>query len=466
MRSDTGGAGEQRGLWSDLESKLGGEHQPGQDLWARLRDRIDLSRSRPQVIDKVEIKEQEFCHENYYVIRNTLQDTYIRLDEKGFYLWKMMDGKHSLTDIIMASLLKFGSPPISQLFDLLATLESNSFLVKRESDLYKLIYERTEAKSIANRSARLFQRLSQGEISIDADGYFDWLYRNGGWIFFAAPSLAILAVLSAVGSALFLWQLLHAGEALSSYSGGAFLGVIGLFILNYALAIFHEHGHGLAVKAFGRKVIKGGFLLYFGAPCFFVDTTDMWLGTKNQRIAVSWAGPFVTMIIASICSIAMALFPSSGYIPLLFMISVLGMFSMLMNLNPLLEWDGYYMLMNYLEMPGLRARSLAFIKGELWQKLRADRISSISFSREEKIFVVFGMLSALWSIIFICMIPSLWANAIYPVFLIIWQEEGIGLKIILAAAGVLILLSLSSSIIVAVWKEVKSIKLMHQGEER
>jgi putative peptide zinc metalloprotease protein len=418
------------------------------------------------VTDKVEIREQEFCSERYYVIRNTLKDTYIRLDEKGFYLWKLMDGKHSLTDIIMESLLKFGSPPISQLFDLLATLESNFFLVKPESDLYGLIYERTEAKSVAHRSARLIQKLSQGEISIDADGYFDWLYRNGGWIFFAAPTLAILAAISAIGSILFLQQFLHAGDVLSSYSGGAWLGAIGLFVCNYALAVFHEHGHGLAVKASGRKVIKGGFMLYLGAPCFFVDTTDMWLGTKNQRIAVSWAGPFVTMIIASICSIAVAFFPSSGFVPLLFMISVLGMFSMLMNLNPLLEWDGYYMLMNYLEMPGLRAKSLAFIKGEFLQRLSAGRISSISFSHEEKIFVVFGMMSAIWSVVFICMIPSLWANAIYPVFQIVWQEEGIGVKIVLAAAGILIMLSLASSIVVALSKVVKSIKLMHRGEER
>ncbi len=466
MRSDTGGTGEQGGLWSDLEGKLEEEHPTGQDLWAGLRDRIDFSRSKPLVIDKVEINEQEFCREKYYVIRNTLQDTYIKLDEKGFYLWKLMDGKHSLTDIIMDYMLKFGNPPINQLFGLLATLQSNSFLVKSKWDLYKLIFERTEAKSVAHRSARLFQRLSQGELAIDADRYFDWLYRNGGRILFTAPSLAILAAFSAIGSVLFLWQLLHEEEALSNYSGSAFLGVVGLFFLNYALAIVHEHGHGLAVKAFGRKVIKGGFLLYFGAPCFFVDTTDMWLGTKNQRIAVSWAGPFVTMIIASICSIAMALFPSSGFVPLLFMISVLGMFSMLMNLNPLLEWDGYYMLMNYLEMPGLRARSLAFIKGELWQRLRAGRISSISFSREEKIFVVFGMMSALWSIIFISMVPSLWAHAIYPAFQIIWQEEGIGVRIILAAAGILILLSLASSIIEALRKGIKSIKLMHHGEER
>jgi len=456
MKINANDAGEPQGLWSDLEVKLNAEHLADQNLWTRLKDRMDFSRSKPKVIDKVEINEQEFCSEKYYVIKNTLKNTYLRLDEKGFYLWNLMDGKHSLTDIIMDYLLKFGTPPIQQLLDLLTTLENNSFLVKDESNLYQLIFDRTEARSIAHRSAHFFQQLSRGELSVDADGYFEWIYRNGGRIFFTVPSLVLLAAVCAVGSALFLWQFLHARDALSGYRSGAFLGIVGIFFCNYALAIMHEHGHGLAVKAFGRKVIKGGFLLYFASPCFFVDTTDMWLGTKNQRIAVSWAGPFTTMIIASICSIAIALFPSSGYVPLLFMISVLGMFSMLINLNPLLEWDGYYMLMNYLEMPGLRARSLEFLKEELWHRLQAGRIN---FDHEEKIFVVFGIMSAIWTIIVIYMIPSLWINAIYPVFQALWQEEGIGFKIILAAACILILLALASSIIASVWKEIKSIKL-------
>ncbi|MHC1686383.1 MAG: hypothetical protein AB9879_01470 [Methanothrix sp.] len=456
MKINASNEGEPQSLWLDLEVKLKEAHDPGQDLWIKLRDRMDFSKSKPKVIDRVEIKEQEFCSEKYYVIRNTLKDNYIRLDEKGFYLWSLMDGKHSLTDIIMDYLLKFGNPPVEQLFDLLHTLKHNSFLLEDESDIYKLICDRTEAGSIENKFIHLFKKLSMGELSFDADGYFDWIYRHGGRIIFTVPAIILLVAVSVVGSVLFLWQLMQASEIFSEYHRSMSLGIVGLFFCNYALAIVHEHGHGLTVKAFGRKVIKGGFLLYFGTPCFFVDTTDMWLGTRNQRIAVSWAGPFTTMIIASICSISIALFPASSYAPMLFMISLLGMFSMVMNLNPLLEWDGYYMLMNYLEMPGLRAKSLDFLKGELLQRLSSGRLH---FSHEEKIFVIFGTMAGIWTIIVICMIPSLWANAIYPVFRSIWVEQGIGIKVVLIIVGILILLSLASSIIAAVWNEIKSIKI-------
>ncbi|RQW79669.1 MAG: hypothetical protein EHM14_07800 [Methanothrix sp.] len=445
----------EQGLWANLEAKLMDERKPDQDLWVTLNDRMNISKFKPKVVGTIEISEQEFSQEKCCVIRNTLKDTYVRLDAKGFFLWNLMDGKHSLTDIMMEYLLEFGSAPFEQLTVLLSTLESNSFLEEDGLDLYKLIYDRTEAGSIGYKSAHLFQKLSQGELSFNADGYFDWIYRHGGWIIFTIPAIIFLVAVSTIGSILFLWQLMHIDKIFGSSSIGS-LGIVGLFFCNYALAIAHEHGHGLTVKAFGRKVTKGGFLFYFGTPCFFVDTTDMWLGTWNQRIAVSWAGPFTTMIVASICSIAMALFPASVYIPMLFGISFLGMFSMLINLNPLLEWDGYYMLMNYLEIPGLRARSLEFLKGQLWQRLSSGRIH---FNHEEKIFIIFGIMASIWTIIVICMIPSLWMDVIYPVFESIWVGQGIGIKIALVIAGIVVLLSLASSIIVPIWNEIKFIKM-------
>lgn len=72
----------------------------------------------------------------------------------------------------------------------------------------------------------------------------------------------------------------------------------------------------------------------------FVDTTDMWLGTRKQRIAVSWAGPYTGLIIGSVCAIIIAIFPSSVVTPLLFQAAFLAMLSVLMNMDPLLEWDG------------------------------------------------------------------------------------------------------------------------------
>jgi hypothetical protein len=73
------------------------------------------------------------------------------------------------------------------------------------------------------------------------------------------------------------------------------------------------------------------------------------------------------------------------------------------------------MLMDYLEIPCLRKRSLDFVRNSLWAKLKARE----SFNREEKIFTIFGLLAGLWTIVvvvaFIIFLPQQiigWANSI------------------------------------------------------
>ncbi len=446
---------DQQCLWADLEIRAKGARPPAQDLWLNLKERLDFSKFKPKAVSTVEVSKQAFRGKDYFILKNTRKDTYIQMDEKGFFLWNLMDGKHSLTDLTLAYMLEYGALPFHQLLSLLSLLKNNFLLEEKTPDLYELLLNRIDSKTLRHKLVSLLRRLSQSELSIDADRYFSWIYRNGGWLLYTNPAKVLWVILSISGSILFLREFFNPRYDLSSLGKFGVEGVFSLFLLNWALIVFHEHGHGLTVKSFGRKVIKGGFLMYYGEPCFFVDTTDMWLGTRNQRIAVSWAGPFTTLLIASICSIAIAVFPSSPFVPLLFGISVLGMSSALMNLSPLLEWDGYYMLMNYLEIPSLRAKSFDFLRTQLWQKLLSGQRE---FCHEEKIFAVFGIMAGVWSIIAISLIPYLWTKVIYPVFEPIWTGQGIVVRIILMVVGLLLILSVVSSVVMMIWREAQHIR--------
>jgi putative peptide zinc metalloprotease protein len=388
-----------------------------------------------------------------------VMNTYLRLDRNGFFLWSLMDGKHSLTDIILAYLLEYGVPPFDQLSGLLSLLKNGSFLEEKAPDLYGLLSNRSGSEALRSRPvfkklSYFWNRISQGELDFDADGYFGWIYNHGGHLLYTGPAKAFWSIISVLGSVLFIREFTDGRINLAGLGSFATLGVVSLFLFNYLLTFFHEHGHGMTVKSFGRRVNKGGFLIYYGMPCIFVDTTDMWLGTKSQRIAVSWAGPFATVIIGSICSIVITMFRSSEYQPMLFEIAVIGMLSALMNLNPLLEWDGYYMLMNYLEIPGLRAKSFEFMRETLWRKALSGQLD---FSREEKIFAVFGALAGVWSIIAILLIPHFWAEVIYPLFGPIWSGPWNGIKIAITVLGILMILSVASTTIAKVWKEAGQI---------
>jgi hypothetical protein len=60
----------------------------------------------------------------------------------------------------------------------------------------------------------------------------------------------------------------------------------------------HEAAHAFAVKSYGRRVNRGGFMLMMGMPFAFVDTSDMWFGSPYSRIVVALSGPLATTGIA------------------------------------------------------------------------------------------------------------------------------------------------------------------------
>jgi putative peptide zinc metalloprotease protein len=78
-----------------------------------------------------------------------------------------------------------------------------------------------------------------------------------------------------------------------------------------------------------------------------------------------------------------------------------------MNLAPFLELDGYFLLMDWLEIPLLRIKSVAFVRERLLRKLVKERSA---FSREERIFAVYGLLAAIWTALTMLLTVYLWQS--------------------------------------------------------
>ena len=77
-----------------------------------------------------------------------------------------------------------------------------------------------------------------------------------------------------------------------------------IIVAGLCTTLVHECAHGTAVKYFGRTVGAVGAGWFWFGPVFFVDTSDMWLGTRLQRIAVSLAGPMVEFTLAGTVALA------------------------------------------------------------------------------------------------------------------------------------------------------------------
>ncbi len=438
-------------LWDWLRAAAARADEQFRGLWGWLRDKLDPAQYAPQAAAGVVAQRLAGREGEYYVLKNPTSKTYYRLSERDFFLWQRMDGTRTVKDLVVAYFMQFGSFAFARVISLVEGLKANLFLTDRPVNVYHQVRERLARRTLSyrlNQAAAIFME-KQFAIS-GIDGALGAIYRRIGWIFYRRP-LLLLYFLISIGGPYFFWRAFQTGDfEVVTINGSYTLGIIGLLIAESASILVHEMSHALTVKHYGREVRRGGAMLYFGMPAFFMDTTDIWLENKRARLAVTWAGPYSGLILGGLASAAITLRPTWELSALLFQFALVSYLLVFFNLNPLLELDGYYILMDALEIPMLRDKSLNFIRNGLWARLRkpAGRTARdilASFSREETIFGVFGLLSAAWTVYAIYSALDFWRLQLADVVTSVWSGGGVG-QIALSLLGLAIALPLAMGI--------------------
>lgn len=402
-------AGAGRGLWDTLAENVEAAPEPATDLWARLEDRLDFSRRKPRRALGVEVVRQAGASgSEYYILRNPQANTYLKLDAQDYFLWQHLDGEHSVRDLAVAYFAAYKAFPFDRLVQLLGQLKAKRLLDERPVNVLGGMVHRLEERTLAYRLQRFAATSMQKEISLrNVDGAFAALYRRLAWPLFTRPGLVVCGLLSLGGVILFVRMLLAGTYALVETAGSYGLGLLVLLLGNYAMIFFHECGHALTCKHYGRSILKGGLLFYYGSPAFFVDTTDIWMAPKAARLVTSFAGAAATLIVGGAMVVAIALFPALPVSPVLFQVAAVGYLGVLLNLAPFMELDGYFILMDWLEIPLLRKKSLGFVRERLIPKLLHERTP---FSREERIFSIYGFLTGAFTALMMLLSISLWQS--------------------------------------------------------
>lgn len=145
--------------------------------------------------------------------------------------------------------------------------------------------------------------------------------------------------------------------------------IIEFWLLVCGIGCIHEFCHGLACKHTGGEVHGMGFLLIYLSPAFYCDTTEAWVyGNKWQRIATAAAGVWSSLIIYSIASFvwwgtaADSTMHNFAYIVML----ASGILPVLINLNPLIKLDGYFMFTELIDIPELKENAAIYVNS--WVK--------------------------------------------------------------------------------------------------
>lgn len=297
--------------------------------------------------------------ETVFILKNDDKKTYLQLSTIGMFIWNLLDGKHTIEDITIAILNEFNLFLPNEVTDTIFNL-AYSYFIQSPSLFFLLKNDSPQSKQkigIANHFKKiLFISYNIKEINaMITKSYHAFFY-----LLFTPIFATLLLILSIIGTLSFT-LLLPTTLSLIPHVSHPMILLVSLYLINMLLAICHEAGHAYMTKSFGYDVHRAGIIFYWLGLFAFTDTSDMWLSTPNKRIAVSLAGPYADIIIASIMSLIAWFFSPNTAAVFLWLASMLLYISAFKNLNPIHDGDGSNILNDYFQDSHLRTKAFQWI---------------------------------------------------------------------------------------------------------
>lgn len=329
-------------------------------------------RDRPRQAKGIMLFEQRTADgQAMFVLKNPDRHSYHRLSEDGRALWELLDGHHSVRDLIVEELRRTKRLAPSTVVRLLEGLAAAGML---ETQAFTHATTAALAPTMRWRQwLAMGTHLLHWQVSVTGcDAWIDRSWRAGVRYLFAPAALTAMAVAALGGLVAFIFEL-HAGRVALVPPAIGDWPLVFLIVANIAAIALHEASHAFATKYYGREVDRIGIGWYWLGPIAFVDTSDMWLGTRRARIAVNLAGILANLVFAGLAALIALAMGGGLWAVVLWQFVAISYALVLLNLNPLLEYDGYYVLSDWLDRPNLRRQSLAWLASKLPGALRQPR---------------------------------------------------------------------------------------------
>ena len=325
-----------------------------------------VARLRPKLRDHARIRRHRYRGRIWYVLDDRLSSRVHRLSPSAYIFVALMDGRRTVDELWSNVVRQNGesAPTQDEIVHLLAQLHASDLLQSDISPDSLEVFDRFVTQKRTRLKQMLLNPMSLRLPIFDPDPFLErtlplvrpLLGWFGGLLWFA---VVIPALVLAAGR----WT------ELSENVTDRLLATENLLLLSLVFPVvklLHELGHGYATKVFGGAVHEFGIMLIMGMPTPYVDaSSSSGFRKKSRRALVGAAGMIVEVFVAALALHVWRIAEPGAVRTLCFnVITVAGVSTLIFNGNPLMRCDGYYILIDVLEIPNLASRS-----AQLWRAM-------------------------------------------------------------------------------------------------
>ena len=363
----------------------------------RLTD--ELQRSCIRLNDELIFSPQRYGSEDYFHIEVPSTSKFFRIGYNEYVFISLLDGTTSFAHALAVTAQQLGTTALSE-------EDAKRTVTWMMENGLAAFSEKTDAIVVAgsqNTNSSLLQKANPFWIKIpfgnpnqllqSLEPYLNWLFHPVAILI--SLSLMVTALVTACTS----WDQIVAG------CGGILAPNNWLWILVtwVFLKIIHELAHGMACRLNGGEVKETGVIFILFAPMAYVDVTSAWrIQSRWKRIGIAGAGMYIELLVAALAVFLMQATHSAILRQLLINVIVMASITTLaFNANPLMRFDGYFMLSDLMKIPNLYSGGMqSFTNLMKWIFYGQKTEQSLSEIRNHQTWITaYGILAALWKVV-------------------------------------------------------------------
>jgi putative peptide zinc metalloprotease protein len=313
----------------------------------------------PRLAVRAQVHRHRYRGEAWYVLQDHASGRTHRFTPATYLLLGLMDGQRTVDQIWQTAVerLEDQAPGQDEMIRLLGQLHGADLLECEVTPDTEELFRRHSRQATGNWLRNVRNPFSVRIPLWDPDRFLERAIHSMRWLFGSAGVLLWLAM---AGAGLVLAGI-HWDELTQNFSDRVLSGhnLAVAFLVFPFVKLLHELGHAFATKASGGEVHDIGILLLVFMPVPYVDASaSSAFRSKTSRAVVGAAGMLVETFLAAAAMIVWVLVEPGVARAIAFNVMVIAGFStVIFNGNPLLRYDGYYILCDLIEMPNLAARS-------------------------------------------------------------------------------------------------------------